>query len=58
MIDFSQSDYSCDNQMTFEECLQEMDFYKWETGQYMNLPETEDLHNEQHKHHRLYPDRI
>lgn len=30
--------YFCDNQMTFEECLQEMELYKWRTGQYMNLP--------------------
>lgn len=57
MNDFSQSNYFCDDQMTFEECLQEMDFYKWETGQYMNLPETEDLQNEQHQYNRLYTDR-
>ena len=41
MIDFSKSDYECENQMTFEECLKTMEEYKWETGQYMNLPETE-----------------
>ena len=46
MIDFSKDNYSCDNQMTFEECLKEMDNYKWETGQYINLPEKEELENE------------
>ena len=25
--------------MTFDECLKEMEQYKWDTGQYMNLPE-------------------
>lgn len=58
MFDFEKSNYICDNQMTFEECMQEMDSYKWETGQYINLPETEDLHNDNNKHHRLYPNRI
>lgn len=46
MIDFSKSDYSCDNQMNFDECLKEMENYKWQTGQYMNLPETEEKHDE------------
>lgn len=41
-----QTDYFCDGQMSFDECLREMDAYKWETGQYMNLPETEDFKNE------------
>lgn len=35
-------DYACENQMSFDECLKEMERYKWETGQYMNLPEPED----------------
>ena len=34
--------YFCDNQMNLEECLQEMERHKWETGQYMNLPEVEE----------------
>lgn len=42
MIDFSKSNYSCENQMTFEECLKEIERYKWESGQYMPLPEQED----------------
>lgn len=42
MIDWDKTNYSCENQMNFEECLQEMDFYKWESGQYMNLPEREE----------------
>ena len=41
MIDFSKNDYQCDNQMNFEECLKEIEEYKWMKGQYMNLPETE-----------------
>lgn len=40
---FDYSNYYCENQMTFDECLKEMEQYKWETGQYMNLPETEEL---------------
>lgn len=46
-MDFSKSNYSCDNQMSFEECLKEVELYKWQTGQYMPLPETEeeDEHN-------------
>lgn len=55
MIDFSKSNYSCDNQMTFEECLQEMERYKWETGQYMNLPEQEEKEN---GHNQLHSGRI
>ena len=43
MFDF---DYECDNQMTFEECLKEMERYKWETGQYMPLPKTEENNDE------------
>ena len=54
MIDFSKSNYSCDGQMTLEECLKEIDKYKWETGQYMNLPETEESENE---HHRIHSER-
>lgn len=46
MIDFSKFDYSCDNQMNFDECLKEMENYKWETGQYINLPETEEMNDE------------
>ena len=46
MIDFSKSNYECDNQMTFEECLREMESYKWESGQYINLPEKEEAENE------------
>ena len=34
--------YFCDNQMNLEECLQELERHKWETGQYMNLPEVEE----------------
>lgn len=45
MIDFSKSNYVCDNQMTFEECLKEMEEYKWQTGQYMPLPEWEETEN-------------
>lgn len=51
MIDFSKSNYFCDNQMTFDECLKEIERYKWETGQYMNLPETEEKENENHRLH-------
>lgn len=42
MIDFSKSKYVCENQMTLEECLKEIEEYKWQTGQYMNLPEQEE----------------
>ncbi len=52
MID---SNYFCDNQMSFNECLEEMDRYKWETGQYMNLPEMED--SEHDEYNRLHPER-
>ena len=41
-----EEEYSCDGQMTFDECLREMETYKWKTGQYMNLPETEGFANE------------
>ena len=58
MFDFEKLNYICDNQMTFEECMQEMDSYKWETGQYINLPETEDLHNDNNKHNRFHSNRI
>ena len=51
MIDFSKSNYFCDNQMTFDECLKEIERYKWETGQYMNLPETEEIKIENHRLH-------
>lgn len=51
MIDFSKSKYQCENQMTFEECIKEIELYKWETGQYMNLPETEDADNEYNRLH-------
>jgi hypothetical protein len=37
--------YFCDGQMSFDECLREMEDYKWKTGQYMNLPETEENMN-------------
>ena len=40
------SNYECENQMNFEECLKEIDRYKWETGQYINLPEREENENE------------
>ena len=47
MFDFSKfDDYACENQMTFEECLREVELYKWEKGQYMNLPEQEEKENE------------
>ena len=46
MIDFSKTNYCCDNQMTLEDCAQEIEKYKWEKGQYMNLPETEDSKDE------------
>lgn len=55
MIDFSKSKYSCEGQMNFEECLKEIEKYKWETGQYMNLPETEEIENE---HCRIHSGRI
>ena len=42
MIDFSKKDYVCTGQMSFDECLAEMERYKWDSGQYMNLPETEE----------------
>ena len=45
MLDF---DYECENQMTFEECLKEMEKYKWETGQYLPFPITEEVENEEH----------
>lgn len=51
MIDFSKFNYSCENQMTFEECIQEIEKYKWETGQYMNLPEMEETDNEDNRLH-------
>ena len=54
MIDFSKK-YTCEGQMNFEECLREMESYKWESGQYMNLPETEDHEIE---NNTLYPKRI
>lgn len=47
-------EYFREGQMNFEECLREMDAYKWDTGQYMNLPETEDFDNE---HNGLHPKR-
>ena len=43
MIDFSKSNYSCDNQLTFEDCLKEMEDYKWKTGQYIPLPIKEEF---------------
>lgn len=55
MIDLSKCNYECENQMNFEECLKEMYRYKWETGQYMNLPESEETENE---HSRIHPKRI
>ena len=39
MIDWEKTEYSCEGQMTFDECLKEIEEYKWQTGQYMNLPE-------------------
>lgn len=51
MFDLSKSNYFCDNQMTFEECLKEMEEYKWQTGQYMPLPkreDEEDVENDKH----------
>lgn len=51
MIDFSKSDYQCDGQMTLEECMKEIDNYKWETGQYMPLPEVEETQDE---YNRVY----
>lgn len=51
MIDFSKTDYSCDNQMTFEDCLKEMENYKWQTGQYMPLPIKEEEDYDNNKHH-------
>lgn len=51
MIDLSKSNYECENQMNFDECLKEMDRYKWETGQYINLPETEEYINEHSRIH-------
>lgn len=34
--------YSCDGQMSFDDCIKEIESYKWESGQYMNLPEMEE----------------
>lgn len=42
MIDLSKKEYTCTGQMSFDECLAEMERYKWDSGQYMNLPEIED----------------
>ena len=42
MIDWNKTDYECEGQMNIEECLKELEEYKWQTGQYMNLPETEE----------------
>ena len=53
MIDFSKCNYECENQMNFEECLRQMEIYKWQSGQYMNLPETEEKENE---YHRIHPE--
>ncbi len=49
---FDYSNYSCENQMSFDECLKEIEKYKWETGQYMNLPETEESENGNQKNSR------
>lgn len=46
MIDFSNTDYFCENQMSLDECMQEIEKYKWEKGQYMNLPESEEIEDE------------
>lgn len=52
MIDFSKTKYVCENQMTFEECLKEIEKYKWQKGQYMPLPEVEETeHGENDKHY-------
>lgn len=42
MIDFSNNDYACTGQMSFDECLAEIERYKWDSGKYMNLPENEE----------------
>lgn len=52
MCDFSKLNYSCENQMTFEECLKEIEEYKWQTGQYMPLPIMEDLEDGKNNKHR------
>ena len=54
MIDWEKINYSCDGQMTLEECAKEMQRYKWESGQYMNLPEVEVSEDE---YNRIYPER-
>lgn len=48
MIDWNNTTYCCEGQMNFDECLQEIEEYKWQTGQYMNLPEQEENENEHH----------
>ena len=42
MGNFSKFNYQCDNQMSFEDYLKEEEKIKWDTGQYMNLPEIDD----------------
>lgn len=51
MHDISKSNYSCDDQTSFEDCLKEIDSYKWDTGQYMNLPQTEVIEDEYNRLH-------
>lgn len=42
MINVFDVSYVCNGQMSFDECLAEMERYKWDSGQYMNLPENEE----------------
>ena len=55
MIDFEKSNYQCEGQMGLEECLKEIEKYKWETGQYMPLPEVEETQDE---YNRIHPERL
>lgn len=40
-MDLSKSNYSCDGQMSFDDFFKELENEKWDTGQYMNLPESD-----------------
>lgn len=46
MIDYSNIKDILPGQMTVEECMQELESYKWKSGQYMNLPEMEEKDDE------------
>ena len=56
MLDLDKANYSCEGQMNFEECLKEIELYKWESGYYMNLPE--EMEETENEHQELHPGRI